>query len=194
VSGVAGIDRAKIEEGVRLILAGIGDDPDRDGIKETPQRVAEMYEEIFAGMHTDAEPLVSVVPGADFDEMIMVKDIPLYGMCEHHLLPFVGRAHVAYIPSKDGRITGFSKIARVVDVFSKRLQVQERLTTQIADAIDAALVPRGVFVVIEAEHLCMTMRGVKKPGSLTLTSAVRGLFRTDARTRQEAMSHIGKHG
>ena len=194
MSGVAGIDRAKIEEGVRLILAGIGDDPDRDGIKETPQRVAEMYEEIFAGMHTDAEPLVSVVPGADFDEMIMVKDIPLYGMCEHHLLPFVGRAHVAYIPSKDGRITGFSKIARVVDVFSKRLQVQERLTTQIADAIDAALVPRGVFVVIEAEHLCMTMRGVKKPGSLTLTSAVRGLFRTDARTRQEAMSHIGKHG
>lgn len=194
MSGVAGIDRAKIEEGVRLILAGIGDDPDRDGVKETPQRVAEMYEEIFAGMHTDAEPLVSVVPGADFDEMIMVKDIPLYGMCEHHLLPFVGRAHVAYIPSKDGRITGFSKIARVVDVFSKRLQVQERLTTQIADAIDAALEPRGVFVVIEAEHLCMTMRGVKKPGSLTLTSAVRGLFRTDARTRQEAMSHIGKHG
>jgi GTP cyclohydrolase I len=152
-----------------------------------------MYEEIFAGVHIAAEPLVSVVPGADFDEMIMVKDIPLYGMCEHHMLPFVGRAHVAYIPSKDGRITGLSKIARVVDVFSRRLQVQERLTTQIANAIDTALEPRGVFVVIEAEHLCMTMRGVKKPGSLTLTSAVRGLFRTDARTRQEAMSHIGKH-
>jgi GTP cyclohydrolase I len=191
---MAGFDRAKIEEGVRSILAGIGDDPDREGLRETPERVAEMYEEIFAGMQTAAEPLVSVVPGADFDEMIMVKDIPLYGMCEHHMLPFVGKAHVAYIPSKDGRITGLSKIARVVDVFSKRLQVQERLTTQIANAIDTALEPRGVFVVIEAEHLCMTMRGVKKPGSLTLTSAVRGLFRTDARTRQEAMSHIGKHG
>jgi GTP cyclohydrolase I len=190
---MAGFDRAKIEEGVRFILAGIGDDPDREGLRETPERVAEMYEEIFAGVHIAAEPLVSVVPGADFDEMIMVKDIPLYGMCEHHMLPFVGRAHVAYIPSKDGRITGLSKIARVVDVFSRRLQVQERLTTQIANAIDTALEPRGVFVVIEAEHLCMTMRGVKKPGSLTLTSAVRGLFRTDARTRQEAMSHIGKH-
>jgi GTP cyclohydrolase I len=191
---MTGMDRAKIEQGVRLILAGIGDDPDREGLEGTPERVAEMYEEIFAGMHADAEPLVSVVPGADFDEMIMVKDIPLYGMCEHHLLPFVGKAHVAYIPNTDGRITGFSKIARVVDLLSKRLQVQERLTTQIADAIDRALEPRGVFVVIEAEHLCLTMRGVKKPGSLTLTSAVRGLFRTDARTRQEAMSHIGKHG
>jgi GTP cyclohydrolase I len=124
--------------------------------------------------------------------MIMIKDIPLYSVCEHHLLPFIGKAHVAYIPNKDGRITGLSKIARAVDLLSKRLQVQERLTTQIADALDTALQPRGVFVVIEAEHLCMTMRGVKKPGSRTVTSAVRGLFRTDARTRQEAMNHIGK--
>jgi GTP cyclohydrolase I len=186
------IDRDKIEEGVRLILAGVGDDPDREGVKGTPSRVADMYAEILAGIDGAAEPLVTVVPGADFDEMIMIKDIPLYSVCEHHLLPFVGKAHVAYIPNKDGRITGLSKIARAVDLLSKRLQVQERLTTQIADALDTALEPRGVFVVIEAEHLCMTMRGVKKPGSRTLTSAVRGLFRTDARTRQEALSHIDK--
>jgi GTP cyclohydrolase I len=189
---MASIDRAKIEQAVRLILEGIGDDPDRDGVKDTPQRVAEMYEEIFAGVDVEPEPIVTVVPGADFDEMIMVKDIPLYSVCEHHLLPWVGKAHVAYIPSKDGRITGLSKIARVVDLCAKRLQVQERLTTQIADAIESALEPRGVFVVIEAEHLCMTMRGVKKPGSLTVTSTVRGLFRTDERTRLEAMSLIGK--
>ena len=185
-------DRRKIEEGVRLILEGIGDDPSRGGVVDTPARVAEMYEEIFAGIGADPVEIVSVVKGADHDEMIMVKDVPLYSVCEHHLLPWVGKAHVAYIPNKDGRITGLSKIARVVDLLSKRPQVQERLTTQIADALDRALEPRGVFVVIEAEHLCMTMRGVKKPGSLTLTSAVRGLFRTDARTRQEAMSHIGK--
>jgi GTP cyclohydrolase I len=186
------IDRDMIEEGVRLILAGVGDDPEREGVKGTPRRVADMYSEILAGIDGDAEPLVTVVPGADFDEMIMIKDIPLYSVCEHHLLPFIGKAHVAYIPNKDGRITGLSKIARAVDLLSKRLQVQERLTTQIADALDSALAPRGVFVVIEAEHLCMTMRGVKKPGSRTVTSAVRGLFRTDARTRQEAMNHIGK--
>ncbi|HEX9122202.1 MAG TPA: GTP cyclohydrolase I FolE [Actinomycetota bacterium] len=185
-------DRDKIVEGVRLILEGVGDDPERGGLKDTPGRVADMYEEIFAGMDVDARSIVTVIPGADFDEMIMVKDIPLYSVCEHHLIPFVGRAHVAYVPSKDGKITGLSKIARVVDTLSKRPQVQERLTTQIADAVDAALQPRGVFVMIEAEHLCMTMRGVKKPGSRTVTSAVRGLFRTDARTRQEALSHIGK--
>jgi GTP cyclohydrolase I len=189
---MANIDREKIERAVRLLLEGIGDDPDRDGVRDTPSRVAEMYEEIFAGVGEDPEPIVTVVPGADFDEMIMVKDIPLYSVCEHHLLPWVGRAHVAYIPSKEGRITGLSKIARVVDICAKRLQVQERLTTQIADAIERALEPRGVFVVIEAEHLCMTMRGVKKPGSLTVTSTVRGLFRSDERTRQEAMSLIGK--
>jgi GTP cyclohydrolase I len=185
-------DRDRIVEGVRLILEGIGDDPERDGVRDTPGRVADMYEEIFAGIEVDPRSVVTVIPGADFDEMIMVKDIPLYSVCEHHLIPFVGRAHVAYVPSRDGKITGLSKIARVVDTLSKRPQVQERLTTQIADAVDAALQPRGVFVMIEAEHLCMTMRGVKKPGSRTVTSAVRGLFRTDARTRQEALSHIGK--
>jgi GTP cyclohydrolase I len=188
---MANVDKAKIERAVRLILEGVGDDPDREGVRDTPRRVAQMYEEILAGIGVDPETLVTVVPGADFDELIMVKDIPLTSLCEHHMLPFNGRAHVAYIPAKDGRITGLSKIARVVDTLAKRLQVQERLTTQIADAIDDALEPRGVFVVIEAEHLCMTMRGVKKPGSLTVTSAVRGLFRSDERTRQEAISLIG---
>jgi len=184
-------DDAKIEEGVRLILEGIGEDPGRGGLRETPARVARMYREIFAGVGKDASQLVTVVEGADHDEMIMVRDIPLYSCCEHHLIPFSGKAHVAYIPNKDQQITGLSKIARVVDLLAKRPQVQERLTTEIAEALDTALSPRGVFVVIEAEHLCMTMRGIKKPGSVTVTSAVRGLFRTDARTRQEAMSHIG---
>jgi GTP cyclohydrolase I len=187
-----GFDEAKVIEGVRLILEGIGEDPDREGIKRTPERVARMYREILAGIGHDPEEVVTVIEGADHDEMIMVRDIPVQSLCEHHLIPFNGRAHVAYIPSKDGRITGLSKIARLVDLLSKRLQVQERLTTEIADALDRALRPRGVFVVIEAEHLCMTMRGVKKPGAVTVTSAVRGLFRTDARTRQEAMDHIGK--
>ena len=185
------MERDKIEQGVRMILEGIGEDPDRGGLKDTPSRVARMYEEIFAGIEIDPVSLVTVVEGADFDEMIMVRDIPLTSFCEHHLVPFNGRAHVAYIPNKSQQITGLSKVARVVDALSKRPQVQERLTTQIADTIDEALSPRGVFVVIEAEHLCMTMRGVKKPGALTVTSAVRGLFRTDARTRQEAMDHIG---
>jgi GTP cyclohydrolase I len=183
-------DRAKIERGVRLLLDGIGEDPERAGLRETPSRVARMYEEIFAGIDVDAAQIVTVVEGADFDELIMVRDIPLYSVCEHHLLPFVGKAHVAYIPNKSQQITGLSKVARVVDILAKKPQVQERLTTEIAEAIERALSPRGVFVVIEAEHLCMTMRGVKKPGSLTVTSAVRGLFRTDARTRQEAMDHI----
>ena len=183
-------DHAKIEQGVRLLLDGIGEDPERPGLRETPTRVARMYEEIFAGIDVDAANVVTVVEGADFDEMIMVRDIPLYSVCEHHLLPFVGKAHVAYIPNKSQQITGLSKVARVVDMLAKKPQVQERLTTEIAEAIERALSPRGVFVVIEAEHLCKTMRGVKKPGSLTVTSAVRGLFRTDARTRQEAMDHI----
>jgi GTP cyclohydrolase IA len=183
-------DRGKIEQGIRQILEGIGEDPDRAGLRETPSRVARMYEEIFAGIDVDASQIVTVVEGADFDEMIMVRDIPLYSSCEHHLIPFVGKAHVAYIPNKSQQITGLSKIARVIDTLSKKPQVQERLTTEIAEAIERALSPRGVFVVIEAEHLCMTMRGVKKPGSVTVTSAVRGLFRTDARTRQEAMDHI----
>ena len=186
-----GFDDAKVEQGIRLILEGIGEDADRGGLRETPARVARMYREIFAGIGRDASELVTVVEGADHDEMIMVRDIPLFSMCEHHLIPFSGRAHVAYIPNRDQEITGLSKIARVVDLLAKRPQVQERLTTEIAEALDRALSPRGVFVVIEAEHLCMTMRGIKKPGSVTVTSAVRGLFRTDARTRQEAMSHIG---
>jgi GTP cyclohydrolase IA len=185
-------DRRKIEEGVRLILEGVGEDPDREGLRETPRRVARMYEEILSGVGSDPTPLVTVVPGADFDEMIMVKDIPVQSLCEHHLLAFSGKAHVAYIPNKQGEITGLSKIARVVDTLSKRLQVQERLTTEIADTIEKALSPRGVFVMIDAEHLCMTMRGIKKPGSRTLTSAVRGLFRNDARTRQEALNYIGQ--
>ena len=187
----ANFDDAKVEQGVRLILEGIGEDADRGGLKETPSRVARMYREIFAGIGEDASQLVTVVEGADHDEMIMVRDIPLFSVCEHHLLPFSGKAHVAYIPNKSEQITGLSKIARVVDLLSKRPQVQERLTTQIAEALDDALSPRGVFVVLEAEHFCMTMRGIKKPGAVTVTSAVRGLFRTDARTRQEAMDHIG---
>ena len=185
------MDRTKIEDGVRLILEGVGEDPARGGLRETPSRVARMFEEILGGIGMDPAPIVTVVEGADFDEMIMVRDIPLSSLCEHHLVPFNGKAHVAYVPNKSGQITGLSKIARVVDVLSKRLQVQERLTTEIAETIERALSPRGVFVVIEAEHLCMTMRGVKKPGAVTVTSAVRGLFRSDARTRQEAMHHIG---
>jgi GTP cyclohydrolase I len=183
-------DRDKIIGGVRLILEGIGEDPARPGIAATPERVADMYAEIFAGIGIDPTEVVTVIPGAGHDEMIMVRDIPLYSACEHHLLPFVGKAHVAYVPNRDGRITGLSKIARLVDLLSKRLQVQERLTTEIADNMDRALEPRGVFVLIEAEHLCMTMRGVKKPGSVTVTSAVRGVFRTDARTRTEALELV----
>jgi GTP cyclohydrolase I len=188
---IPGFDDAKVEQGVRLILEGIGEDADRGGLRDTPARVARMYREVFAGIGQDASQLVTVVEGADHDEMIMVRDIPLFSVCEHHLIPFSGKAHVAYIPNKAQQITGLSKIARVVDLLSKRPQVQERLTTQIAEALDTALEPRGVFVVIEAEHFCMTMRGIKKPGAQTVTSAVRGLFRTDARTRTEAMQHIG---
>jgi GTP cyclohydrolase I len=180
-------DRDKIIKAVRLVLEGIGDDPDRAGIAETPRRVADMYAEIFAGIGKDPVELLTVVAGAGHDEMIMVRDIPLFSICEHHVIPFVGKAHVAYVPNRDGRITGLSKIARLVDLLSKRLQVQERLTTEIADALDDAIQPRGVFVMIEAEHLCMTMRGVKKPGAVTATSAVRGVFRSDARTRSEAL-------
>jgi GTP cyclohydrolase IA len=183
-------DRAKIIDGIRLVLEGIGEDPSRAGVAGTPERVADMYEEIFAGVGRDPAEVVTVIPGAGHDEMIMVRDIPLFAMCEHHLVPFLGKAHVAYVPNRDGRITGLSKIARLVDLFSKRPQVQERLTTEIADALDQALEPRGVFVLIEAEHLCMTMRGVRKPGSVTSTSAVRGVFRTDARTRSEALELV----
>ena len=185
-----GFDRHKIAEGVRLILQGVGEDLSRPGLERTPERVAEMYEEVLAGIGADALEVLQVLPGPGHDEIIMVRDIPVQSLCEHHMLPFSGRAHVAYVPNRDGRITGLSKIARLVDTLSKRLQVQEHLTTQIADALEKALEPRGVFAMIEAEHLCMTMRGIKKPGSVTVTSAVRGVFRTDARTRTEALELI----
>jgi GTP cyclohydrolase I len=191
VTGSAdGFDAGLVEEGVRLILEGIGEEPGRDGLKETPRRVAEMYREVFSGLHQDPDAVVDAVFDVGHDEIIMVRDIDLESLCEHHLLPFAGKAHVAYIPGKDGRITGLSKLARLVDVLAKRPQVQERLTTQVADVLERTLNPRGVFVVIEAEHLCMSMRGVKKPGSVTVTSAVRGVFRSDPRTRGEAMSLI----
>jgi GTP cyclohydrolase I len=184
------MDKAKIEEGVRLILEGVGEDLGREGLLGTPARVAKMYEEIFAGLTADAGEHLRVTFDEGHQEMVLVRDIPLYSVCEHHLLPFVGRAHVAYIPGPDGRICGLSKLARVVDVFAKRPQVQERLTSQIADTIVEHLAPQGVIVVIEAEHLCMSMRGVQKPGATTTTSAVRGIFRTKAATRAEAMSLI----
>jgi GTP cyclohydrolase IA len=187
-----GIDYDRIERAVREILLAIGDDPDRDGLQRTPARVARLYAEIFAGIGDDPSRHLTTTFEADHDEMVMVKDIPFHSMCEHHLVPFVGQAHVAYIPNDDGRLTGLSKLARVVEGFSNRPQVQERLTTQIADAIEMALQPKGVLVVIEAEHLCMSMRGVRKPGSVTVTSAVRGLFRANEATRAEAMSFI--HG
>jgi GTP cyclohydrolase I len=184
------IDHARIERAVREILEAIGEDPDRDGLARTPTRIASMYEEIFAGLYEDPSQHLTVTFEADHDEMVMVRDIPITSMCEHHLVPFAGRAHVAYIPGDDGRITGLSKIARLVDGFAKRPQVQERLTTQVADALVEVLNPSGVLVMIEAEHFCMSMRGVKKPGSLTITSAVRGLFKSNAATRAEAMSLI----
>jgi len=186
-----GVDIPRVEKAVREILLAIGEDPDRDGLLRTPLRVAEMYAEICSGLHEDPSQHLIVTFEANHDEMVLVRDIALYSMCEHHLAPFHGRAHVAYIPGDDGRITGLSKLARLVDGFAKRPQVQERLTTQIADAIVDVLQPRGAFVMIEAEHLCMSMRGVRKPGTLTLTSAVRGLFKDSAATRAEVMSLIG---
>ena len=189
-SDAPSIDTEKIERAVREILEAIGEDPDRDGLVRTPTRIAHMYEEIFAGLSEDPARHLTVTFEADHDEMVMVRDIPVHSMCEHHLVPFAGRAHVAYIPGTDGRITGLSKIARLVDGFAKRPQVQERLTTQIADALVETLDPAGVLVMIEAEHFCMSMRGVKKPGSLTITSAVRGMFKSNAATRAEAMSLI----
>jgi GTP cyclohydrolase IA len=188
------MDLPRIERAVRDILEAIGEDPDRDGLARTPERVARMYAEIFGGLHEDPARHLTVTFEAEHDEMVLVRDIPLYGACEHHLIPFAGRAHVAYIPGADGRITGLSKIARLVEGFARRPQVQERLTTQIADALASALQPDGVLVMIEAEHLCMSMRGVKKPGSLTVTSAVRGLFKTNPATRAEALSLITSPG
>jgi GTP cyclohydrolase I len=185
-------DRDKVVDAVRVILEAIGEDPDRQGLQRTPERVADMFREIFSGVGHDPTRELDVTFDADHDEMIMVRDIPLYSICEHHLVPFMGKAHVAYIPNEKGEITGLSKLARLVDTLAKRPQVQERLTTQIAEAIEEALNPRGVLVVIEAEHLCMSMRGVRKPGSQTVTSAVRGMFRRNSATRAEAMGLIGR--
>lgn len=181
------IDQARIEAAIRELLIGIGEDPDREGLLETPNRVARACVEVFGGLHEEpSEHLLKQFREAENEEMIIVKDIPFSSMCEHHLLPFTGKAHVAYIP-KRGRITGLSKIARCVEGFARRPQVQERLTRQVADAMVESLDPRGVLVVIEAEHSCMTLRGIKKPGSVTVTSAVRGVFKTDLKTREEGL-------
>ena len=189
----ADVDLPRIERAVSEILLAIGEDPERSGLRETPARVARAYAEQFAGLSQDAEDVLSTVFDADHDELVLVKDIEVYGTCEHHLVPFFGLAHVGYIPNEKGQITGLSKLARLVDVYARRPQVQERMTSQIADALMNALEPRGVIVVVEAEHLCMTMRGVRKPGAKTVTSAVRGDFRDCDRTRAEAFSLIYGH-
>lgn len=187
-------DRDAIVAAVRTILEAIGEDPQREGLLRTPERVADMYKEIFGGLRKDPVGELDVVFDADHDEMIMVKDLALYSVCEHHLIPFVGSAHVAYIPNKSGQITGLSKLARLVDTVAARPQLQERLTVQIADALEEALDPRGTLVVLEAEHLCMSMRGIRKPGHKTVTSSVRGLLREHDATRAEAMGLIfGRH-
>jgi GTP cyclohydrolase IA len=187
--GLRPFDHDRVTAAVREILIGIGEDPDRDGLQETPQRVARAYAEMFAGLRQDPDEVLAKRFALGFDEMVLVKDIEVWSCCEHHLVPFTGVAHVGYIPSEDGMITGLSKLARLVDAYAKRPQVQERLTTQIADALERVLQPRGVIVVLECEHLCMTMRGVRKPGSRTITSAVRGQLR-NAATRAEAMTLI----
>jgi len=186
------VDSARVQRLVAELLAAIGEDPGREGLAATPQRVAAMYEELFAGIDDDPGRYLTVTFAAEHDEMVMVRDIPFASLCEHHMVPFIGKVHVGYIPGDDGRVTGLSKLARLVDGFARRLQVQERMTTQIADTLERVLAPRGVLVVVEAEHLCMSMRGVKKPGTLTITSAVRGLFRDDPRMRAEAMEFV--HG
>lgn len=183
------MDKKKIEEAIRTIIKEIDPDPDRPDLARTPERVAKMYEEIFAGAFTDVDEVLQVLLSEQHDEIVLVKDIPVYSMCEHHMLPFYGKAHIAYIP-KDNRITGLSKLARIMDVLARRLQVQERLTASIANIIMKKLKPYGVIVVMEAEHLCMIMRGVKKPGSYTITSAVRGVFKENEKTRAEALSLI----
>jgi GTP cyclohydrolase I len=181
------MDKKKIEKAVRDILEAIGENPRRKDLLYTPKRVAEMYEEIFSGVRQHPEEELEVVLDQKHHEIILLKDIPLYSLCEHHLLPFLGKAHIAYIP-KNGRVTGLSKLARVVDILSRRPQVQERLTTQIAEIIMSKLKPMGVMVVLQAEHLCMSMRGVKKPGTLTVTSAVRGVFKENQKTRSEVLA------
>lgn len=185
------MDLKKIEKGVRLILEGIGENPERPGIKETPERVARMYQEIFIGLETDTEEILKAMEGESHDEIVLLKDIPFYSVCEHHLLPFIGKAHVAYIPS-GGKIVGLSDLVKAVDVLARRLQVQERLTTQLADLIMNSLRPKGAMVIVDAEHLCISMRGVRKPGARTVTSAVRGIFRTKQSTREELLELIKK--
>jgi GTP cyclohydrolase I len=187
-------DLPRIERAVSEILLAIGEDPERDGLRDTPARVARAYAEQFAGLRQRPQDVLTTVFDADHDEIIIVRDIELYSTCEHHLVPFIGTAHIGYIPNQKGQITGLSKLARLVDLYARRPQVQERMTSQIADALVETLEPRGVVVVIEAEHLCMTMRGVRKPGARTVTSAVRGAFRDSNVTRAEAMSLIyGRH-
>ncbi|MGE5587186.1 MAG: GTP cyclohydrolase I FolE [Clostridia bacterium] len=183
------MDEARIMRAVREILEAIGEDPDREGLRETPRRIARMYEEIFCGIGKNPRDLLTPIFNEHHEEMVIIKDIPFYSMCEHHLLPFHGKAHVAYLP-KGGRVVGLSKLARVVETVARRPQLQERLTSEVADMIDEALKPHGVVVVIEAEHMCMSMRGVTKPGSIAVTSAVRGLFRKDVAARAEAFSLI----
>ncbi len=185
------VDKAKIEEAFKLIIEAIGEDPAREGLLETPRRVARMYEEIFSGLNAEPRDFLNVSFTEYHDELVLVKDIPIYSMCEHHFLPFYGLAHIAYIP-RGGKVVGISKLARVIETYARRPQLQERLTSQAADCIFETLTPMGVAVIIQAEHMCMTMRGVKKPGSLTVTSAVRGIFETRPQTRAELFSLILK--
>jgi GTP cyclohydrolase IA len=186
------LDKKMIKEGVKLIIKGLGEDINRGGLRRTPERVADMYEEIFSGIGKDPSKELGPEFDENHDEIILVKDIPFYSVCEHHIIPFIGRAHIAYIPNESGKIVGLSKLVRVIDVVSKRLQIQERLTSIVADTIVEKIKPRGVMVIVEAEHLCMSMRGVKKPGTLTVTSAVRGLFRNNPASRAEVMSLISQ--
>jgi len=188
--GPPGFDAERAEAAVRELLIAVGEDPDRDGLRDTPSRVARSYKEIFAGLGREPREVLTSVFDEGHDEMVLVTDIELFSVCEHHLVPWVGVAHVGYIPNEQGQITGLSKLARLVDLYARRPQVQERLTTQVADALESELKPRGVIVVVEAEHLCMSMRGVRKRGARTITSAVRGLFRDSEPTRAEAMSLI----
>lgn len=185
------VDLAKIQKAVRDILIAVGADPDREGIRDTPRRVADMYAELFSGMFEDPSVHLQVEFSEKYDEMVILRDIPFYSMCEHHLLPFYGTVHIGYIPDKTGRVVGISKLARVVEIVARRPQIQERMTTQIADAISDGLNPQGVAVVVQAEHMCMVMRGVKKPGSNIITSAIRGLFRSIGASRAEFFSLIG---
>jgi GTP cyclohydrolase I len=185
-----GVDHVRAEAAVRELLIAVGEDPDRPGLRETPARVARAYAEVFAGLRQDPSAILSTTFDEDHDELVLVRDIALYSTCEHHLVPFHGVAHIGYIPGADGRVTGLSKLARLVEVYARRPQVQERMTKQIADAMVESLHPRGVIVVIEAEHMCMAMRGVRKPGARTTTSAVRGIFKESASTRAEALSLV----